>query len=98
MWARPPGGKGEPGPEGAPSGGRDREQPPTPPAGLALLGEEAQLGEARRLLVEESMRKRPEVTDRGGRVTLEVVGRRRALTRDQAKHEVRGGRQLSRGE
>ena len=83
----------EPLAEGSPARVGDAEESPPPTLQLALLGHQTELDEARRLLVEQGVREGPEVADRSGRVTLEVVGRGGPLSRQESEHEMRGRRQ-----
>ncbi len=66
----------------------DREEPPPPSFSLALFGQQAQLDQARRLLVEEGVGERPEVADGRRHVAFEFVGRGWTFSLDQAEHEV----------
>ncbi len=80
----------EPDPQGVLTGRGDREQPASPADQLTLLGQEAQRGQTGRLLVQESVRERPDVADRRGDVALELVRRRGPFALEEAEDEVRG--------
>ena len=78
----------EPSLQGVKAGLGDREHATTSSVLLGQLGDQPQAGQSRRLAVQEGVRERPKVAERGADVPLELVRRRRPLPREQAKDQV----------
>ena len=86
----------EPGGQGGRTGGRDRKDPSTSTLCLTRLGDQAEGPQAGRLAVQEGVRKRPEVPERGLDMLLEVVRRRWSLAGKEPQDQVRRRRQAFR--
>lgn len=83
----------EPGAQGGRPRGRDRKDPPTSTLGLTRLCDQAEGAQAGRLAVQQGVRKRPEVPERGLDMLLEVIRRRWTLTGKEPEDQVRRRRQ-----
>ncbi len=90
-------------PSGARTGDRARRPGRTSPAGVIAkmrrrrpsvsgLRDQAERRQSGRLAVQQRVRERPEVPERGADVLLQVVRRRRSLAGQQPEDEVRGRR------
>ena len=78
----------EPGRQSGHSGRRDGEVASTSALRLACLRDQTQGRQARRLAVQERVRERPEVPERGLHVLLEVVRRRWPLAGEEPEDEI----------
>jgi len=78
----------EPGAQRRRTGGRDCEDATTSTLVLTCLRDEAKGFEAGRLAVQEGVRKRPEIPERGLDVLFKVVRRRWSLTGEEPEDHV----------
>jgi hypothetical protein len=78
----------EPGAQGGRTRGRDRKDSSTSTLGLTRLCDQAEGTQARRLAVQEGMRKRPEIPECRLDMLLEIVRRRWSLTGEEPEDQV----------